>query len=122
MQQLIFYPVFLFLIATSPLAHAEFAVKSVEVQIASNQLLLNANLDLPINQEIENALNKGIPLTLAIESRLYRKRSLIWNKPIQLWKFQMNMRYHFLSGRYIVGSDTTEVSGAYSWPLSNRRS
>lgn len=113
MQQLILNLVLLFLMATPPLARAEFAVKSVKIQIVSNQLVLNSNLDLSINQEIENALNKGITLTLVIECTLYRKRPLVWNKRIQHWRFHMNMRYHALSGRYIVGGDTQQSSQSF---------
>ena len=113
MQQLILKFAPLFLIATPLLAHAEFAVKSVRVQVAPNQLVLNSNLDLSINQEIENALNKGITFSLAIECTLYRKRPIIWDKRIQHWRFQMNMRYHALSGRYIVGGDAQQSSQSF---------
>lgn len=113
MRLAVFNLVMMVLIVAPSNAYSEFSVNSIKVTIGSNFLVLNTDLNLAINQEIENALNKGIPLTLIHEYTLYRKRPFIWNKRIQQWRYQMNIRYHALSGRYIVSGDTPSSSQSF---------
>jgi len=106
MQLAVLGLVLLILIVAPSNAYSEFVVNSVKITIDSNNLVVNTELNLTINQEIENALNKGIPLTLIHEYTLYRKRPFMWDKRVQHWRYKINIRYHALSGRYIVSGDT----------------
>ena len=113
MWQITLKVVLIIFCAAPLLARADFEIKSAQVTIGPNELLLNSNLDLSINPEIEEALNRGISLTIFIECELYKERPVIWDKSIQQWRFEMNMRYHALSSRYIVSQVAQQSSQSF---------
>jgi hypothetical protein len=92
---------------------AEFRPAEVHPRISGQTLEFTGGFDLALTPKVEEALGKGIPLETVLEVRLYRERSLLWNARVASWKHRREIRYHALSGQYLVqrrdgGSGTQE--------------
>jgi len=99
----------LLVISLLPLtATAEFSVTQLTPVIKDQSLLLNGELDLGLSEKTEEALSKGIPLEIIIELQLYRKRPIVWDQLMQEWEFRHKIRYHALSGQYLVKDHAKE--------------
>jgi len=96
------------LLATAALA-AGFKVSSVELRAAGQTLYLKGNLELALTPKVEEAVTKGIPIELAIDVRLYRERALIWDEQVASWRLRRQLRYHALSGQYLISGAGTEL-------------
>lgn len=101
------------LFATAAFA-AGFKVSSVQLRAAGQTLYLNGNLELALTPKVEEAVAKGIPIELAIDVRLYRERALIWDEHIASWRLRRELRYHALSGQYLISGAGTEPLGRES--------
>lgn len=76
-------------------------VVAVQPRLA-NGLLLSGNLDLSLPPKVEEALNNGIPLEFTVDVRLYRRRPLLWDPKAGAWTLRRELRFHALSGQYLV--------------------
>jgi len=95
-------------------ATADFKVVELQLRLHEGALVVSGNMQLELSRKVEEALSKGIELPVLIEARLYRKRSFLWDRNIQNWTLKRNLRYHALSGQYIVNS--TESTDSFLSP------
>ncbi len=100
-------PILSVLLWLSPTAQAEFKIADVQSRFTGEALVVNGNLDFGLTPKVEEALSKGIELSMIIEVRLYRKRSWLWDQRLATWSLRRNLQYHALSGQYLVGSGNT---------------
>lgn len=90
-------------------AAADFKVTELQLALHDGALAVNGNMQLELSRKVEEALSKGIELPVLIEARLYRKRSFLWDQNVGRWTLKRSLRYHALSGQYIVSStDSTD--------------
>lgn len=101
------YLVFVGLCGGSPsLALASgFKVSSVQARLGGQTLSLNGAIDLGLTPEVEEAVNNGIPIELAIDLRLYRHRTFMWDQKVASWALRRELRYHALTGQYLISAD-----------------
>ena len=92
----------IFLGATLALASG-FQVSSVQAHAAGATLYVSGLLELGLTDRVEEAVDNGIPIELTIDIRLYRRRALIWDQRLAQWRLRRELRYHALSGQYLVG-------------------
>ena len=85
-------------------AVADFKAAEVRPKFAPAALALGGRLELDLTPNVEEALAKGIPLEVIFTVRLYRERKLLWDRRIAEWTFKRELRYHALSGQYLIGS------------------
>ena len=98
-----------FLAASASLAAAAgFKVSSIQSRTAGQTLLLSGNLDLSLSAKVEEAVGKGIPIELALDVRLFRRRPVLWDERIDSWTVRRELRYHALSGQYLIGGPGPE--------------
>lgn len=83
-------------------ALADFKAAEVQPRFAGSTLELGGGFELALTPKVEEALAKGIPLEIVVEARLYRERSLLWNARVGQWRLRREIRYHALSGQYLV--------------------
>lgn len=83
-------------------ALARFAVAAVEPSVVGRTLLVSGNLELGLTPKVEEAIATGIPIELAIDFRLYRRRALLWDARVDSWTVRRELRYHALSGQYLI--------------------
>ncbi len=77
-------------------------ISGVQARLGSERLLLRGNIDVALTPKVEEALNNGIPLDFVLEVRLHRRRALIWDETTRSWSARRELRYHALSGQYLV--------------------
>lgn len=106
----------LLLAAWLPLAaHGEFRLSTLEPRLSAETLQLNGGFDLGLSAKVEEALGKGIELDVLIDVRLERPRAWLWNQTLHEWTLRREIRYHALSGQYVVS--TPEAPGAESYTV-----
>ena len=96
-------------------ANADFQIEPVSATIKGNQIEATAILELSLSDETEDALDKGIPLSIVVELALLRARPLLWKERIDRWRFPVQIRYHALSGRYIIEQTGAGPTGTDSF-------
>jgi len=91
------------LVSTPDSASARaFEIRDVNAAIANERLELEFDLDLSFSEEALDALNHGIALFLVVEVELRRKRRFMADALLEKSRRDVEIRYHGLSGRYIV--------------------
>lgn len=100
-------PVLLALLWLSPTAQAEFKITDVQSRFAGGALVVNGKIDFGLTPKVEEALSKGIELSMVIEARLYRRRPWLWDQRLAIRSLRRNLQYHALSGQYLVASGNT---------------
>ena len=83
-------------------AQADFEVGAVQARIDRQALYVTGGLELGLSNKVEEALSKGIPLEIVVDISLYRERPVLWNHKIAAWVLRYKVRYHALSGQYLV--------------------
>ena len=99
-------PVLMWLLPTTP-GSADFNVSQMQARLDTGKLVLSGTLELGLNNKVEEAVSKGIPLDIDIELRLYRTRPILWAQRLSDWRLRRQIRFHALSGQYLV-SETRE--------------
>lgn len=93
----------IFLGATALALASDFQVSSVQARTVGQTLHVDGHLELGLTPRVEEAIDNGIPIELAIDIRLYRQRPLIWDERVATWTLRRELRYHALSGQYLIG-------------------
>lgn len=93
------------LVAVAAAATADFKVNEIQAVMADTALELKGDLELLLPPKVEEALSKGIELTVQIDVRLKRIRRLFWDQAVASWALQRRIRYHALSGQYLVAKE-----------------
>jgi len=91
-------------LAFCPLARAQFVVDRVEARQVEDSIQVQVHLDLSLTDATEDALSHGVPLIVVHEITLNRG-GWLWNRVEQRTSKRHRLRYHMLSGRYVVDSD-----------------
>jgi hypothetical protein len=112
---LVAIPVLMWVLLTTPGA-ANFSVSQMQARLESGKLVLSGTLELGLNNRVEEAVSKGIPLDVDIELRLYRTRPVLWAQRLSDWRLRRQVRYHALSGQYLVSEtlDGAEVLESFT--------
>lgn len=85
-------------------AHAQFRVERVEARRVDENIQVKAELDLSLTDATEEALSHGVSLIVVHEIALNRN-GWFWLRFEQQVSERHRLRYHALSGRYVVDSD-----------------
>jgi len=86
---------------------ADFSVRTVDARQFQNRLVVSAELDLALTEETEAAVNQGVPLVILTEFAVV-EAGMLWDRRIVQHKARSRLRYHTLSGRYIVDNPRTQ--------------
>ena len=96
-------------------ALADFKVIKPGAVLASKTMELSGQLRLDLSTRVEEALDKGIPLTIEVEYRLFRIRNIIWDLQLANWSFTHSIQYHALSRQYLVRGHGLDASSVESF-------
>jgi hypothetical protein len=91
---------------------AQILVKSAELQSLDEKFSLNIDLDFQFNPALEDALNKGIPLTFLYEFQLSQPRKYWFDEEIVSQSQRITISYHALSRQYLVHRQNHQQSYA----------
>lgn len=81
-----------------------FKVSSVQARATGQTLHLSGSFDLTLTPEVEEAIGNGIPVEIAMDFRLYRNRPLMWDERVATWTIRRELRYHALTGQYLISA------------------
>jgi hypothetical protein len=101
-------PLLALLLLNAAPAHAEFRLTELQPQFNAQALRLSGQFELTLSARVEEALSKGIPLEVVTEVRLYRIRAWWWNEKLGDWRLRQQIRYHALTGQYLVAHGPPE--------------
>jgi Domain of unknown function (DUF4390) len=107
--------IFAALICTSSLAFAAssgISIKSAELSLQDDYYGLNADVDMSFDKEIEEAINKGVPLTFLIEFQIVSPRKYWFDDEIVTATQSVSLSYHALSRQYLVNRGSHQLSFA----------
>lgn len=77
-------------------------IKSAELELQDNYYGLDADVDMSFDKEIEEAINKGVPLTFLIEFQIVSPRKYWFDDEIVTATRTVSLSYHALSRQYLV--------------------
>lgn len=85
-------------------------IKQAELQAVEDFYSLNADIDIVFDTEIEEAINKGVPLHFLIEFQVVSPRKYWFDDEIMTTTSNVSLSYHALSRQYLVNRDTHQKS------------
>jgi len=77
-------------------------IKSAELSALEDNYVLNSEFDLSLSPFIEDALNKGIPLTFLVEFQLSTPRKYWFDDEVVSQSHHVTLSYHALSRQYLI--------------------
>lgn len=93
----------LLLCATSPVhAGSSIQIKSAELQPLDEHYSLNTDVEFVFDNEIEEAINKGVPLNFLVEFQIVSPRKYWFDDEIVTTSQNVTLSYHALSRQYLV--------------------
>ncbi|WP_047535531.1 DUF4390 domain-containing protein [Methylotenera sp. N17] len=107
------FSIFFSLLAVSWYAFAaanSINVKSAELTFSEDVILLNADFDISFGPSIEEAINKGVPLTFLVEFQIVEPRQYWFDDEIVTVSKPIQLSYHALTRQYLVSYDVHQKS------------
>ena len=91
---------------------AEFVIEDVQVDLVQREMHVSTKMDLNLSEQAEQAVENGVPLVVLTEFALIRS-GLIWDQVLSQHNTGQLLRYHSLSGRYVVENLDLEKVDTY---------
>ncbi|MBU3643963.1 MAG: DUF4390 domain-containing protein [Candidatus Methylopumilus sp.] len=91
---------------------AQINVKNVELVAVEDKFHLNMDLDFQFNTALEDALNKGVPLTFLYEFQLSQPRKYWFDEEVVTHTQRVTISYHALSRQYLINRQQHQQSFA----------
>jgi hypothetical protein len=119
-----------------PFAHAANSavhVKNAELIALEESHALNVDFDISLSPVLEDALNKGVPLTFLVEFQLTSPRRYWFDDEIVTQNQYVTLSYHALSRQYLVNRNNhqqsfpnlqqakEEISTIKLWPVVDKK-
>ncbi|MDD5240606.1 MAG: DUF4390 domain-containing protein [Sulfuricella sp.] len=94
------FAVALFLLLSMAARADGIEVKSTELELAEDALVLNAELEVSLSPALEDALNKGVPLNFVVDFELKKPRWYWLDETIATAQRHLRLSYHALTRQY----------------------
>ena len=101
-KQLFFGLSLVFLVNVSFASSNSLHIRSANLIVYENDVLLNADAEINVSAEMEKAIQKGFTFNFLIEFQLVRPRQYWFNDEVATTVQQVSLSYHALSRQYIV--------------------
>jgi hypothetical protein len=85
-------------------------IKSAELTLVEDAYVLNSEFDISLSPFIEDALNKGIPLTFLVEFQLSTPRKYWFDDEVVSQSHHLTLSYHALSRQYLINRSGRQQS------------
>lgn len=93
-------------------AGSSINIKNAELELQDDYYGLNADVDMSFDKEIEEAINKGVPLNFLIEFQIVSPRKYWFDDEIVTTTQSVSLSYHALSRQYLVNRGVHQQSFA----------
>jgi len=94
----------LMLLLPSQLHAAEVVIEKASTRLQGDVYQLNADINYELSDEVLEALNNGIKLSMQVTVKVEQPRAFLWSELIVEKSLQYRLKYHALTGQYIVES------------------
>lgn len=81
---------------------AGFSVVEARTNLKDNVYQLSAELDFQFTEKVEEAVENGIPVTLAVTIRIERPQKYWWPEEISVVTQRYQLQFHALSEQFLV--------------------
>ena len=101
------------LLIVSPLCFAtgsSIQIRSAELQAEDNYYTLDADVDISFDKEIEEAINKGVPLNFLVEFQIVSPRKYWFDDEVVTTTQTVTLSYHALTRQYLVNRNVHQQS------------
>ena len=101
------------LLIVSPLSFAtgsSIQIKSAELQAEDSYYTLDADVDISFDKEIEEAINKGVPLNFLVEFQIVSPRKYWFDDEVVTTTQTVTLSYHALTRQYLVNRNVHQQS------------
>jgi len=107
----------LVLLVALPLAHSadspRFQINEATTRLVDEVYLLNARLELQLSDEVIEALDSGVPITIEMQIEIRQPRNLLWDVIVAELSQRYALEHLALSGQYLVTSLNTGQRRSY---------
>lgn len=83
---------------------AGFEVLNAATRLEGDVYRLDAQIEYRFSKAALEALQNGVPLTVAIEMEVRRRRSWLWDETVYALTQRFQLEYHALSRQYLVSN------------------
>lgn len=90
----------------------EINIRHAELLPGEDAYTLNADMEIRVDQTIEEAINKSVPLTFSLEFQIVKVRKYWFNDEIATTTKEIVLSYHALTRQYLVKQDAHQKSYA----------
>ena len=101
------------LLMTSPLGFAagnSIEIESAELQLQDNHYTLDADVEINFDKDIEEAINKGVPLSFLVEFQIVSPRKYWFDDEVVTATQAVTLSYHALTRQYLVNRNSHQQS------------
>ena len=101
------------LAVASPLGFASgsnIEIKSAELQLQDNHYVLDADIEINFDKDIEEAINKGVPLNFVVEFQIVSPRKYWFDDEVVTVTQNITLSYHALTRQYLVNRSAHQQS------------
>ncbi len=85
-------------------------IKNAELIPVDERYILNSDFDLNLNNVLEDALTKGVPLTFLVEFQITTPRTYWFDDEIITQSYRVSLSYHALSRQFLINRNKTQFS------------
>lgn len=85
-------------------------VKNAELSAVEDAIVLNADFEISFGPSIEEAINKGVPLTFLVEFQIVEPHQYWFDDEIVTVSKSIQLSYHALTRQYLVTYDVHQKS------------
>jgi hypothetical protein len=85
-------------------------VRNAELISIDDKYALYSDFDLNLNAVLEEALNKGVPLTFLVEFQVTSPRKYWFDDEIVTQSYRVSLSYHALSRQYLINKNNHQLS------------
>lgn len=89
-------------IAASQVSAAGFKVHDAQTRLVEDVYFLDADFDFRFSDEVRDALDNGVPITVNIDIQVRRTRDMLWDKRIAKIRARYVLEVHPLSNQYVL--------------------
>jgi len=90
-----------------------FVVLSASVKQVQRVYQLDTRVDYQFSQEVLEALDSGVPLTLSLHIEVVRERRYLWDEVIAQLEQRFQLQYHALTKQYLVRNLNADTQANY---------
>lgn len=83
---------------------AGFDVISAATRLEGDVYRLNARIQYRFSEATREALQNGVPLTIALDMEVRRRRPWVWDETVYALAQRFRLEYHSLSQQYLVSN------------------